>query len=195
MIGLQRQSAFEQRGSPGRLVLHSRDVAEVIGPAHLVRLERLRVAETTFGLIQELGGHEQPAHCPVRGGQRCRRGTGTADLLLQRGILLAQLCLDGRRGPGDIRQFDGLNCAVFLGRRLIRLVPASEYDHEREQDGRQNAVHAWIPLPSTTVMYRSIGTFVNRSVFGVGEGHVTSSQSSAVARPRPSTSRGSCDDR
>ena len=55
--------------------------------------------------------------------------------------------------------------------------------------------HSTFPLPSTIVTYRSMGRSVNRSTFPDGAGHFTSSQSTAVAVPRPSTSRGSCDDR
>ncbi len=154
VIGLQRQRAFEQRGRSGRIVRHPRDVAEVVGPAHLVRLEQLRVAEATSGLIQELGGHEQPAHLAVRGGQRRRWSSGLANLLLQRRVLIAQLRLDGRRGLRDVRQLDRSDRGVFfrLRGRLLRCAATPEHEDEREQGGRQYARHAWIPLPSTMVM-------------------------------------------
>ena len=49
--------------------------------------------------------------------------------------------------------------------------------------------------PSTTVMYRSTGRLVNRCVLPPGIGHWISIQSTCLLRPRPSTMRGSCEER
>src|SRR5512146_2466372 len=49
--------------------------------------------------------------------------------------------------------------------------------------------------PSTMVMYRSTGTFVKRSTFPLGRGHLISSQSTLGWLPNPSTTRGSCEER
>ena len=59
----------------------------------------------------------------------------------------------------------------------------------------QDAFALATPSPSMMVMYLSIGRPVNRSVVPLGSGHFTSSQSILVRAPRPSTRRGSCDDK
>src|SRR5262249_25825600 len=50
------------------------------------------------------------------------------------------------------------------------------------------------PVPSTILMYRSMGTSVKRSV-PPGFGHFTSNQSNLVCVPTPRTKRGSWDDK
>ena len=107
MVGLKGQRALEQRRGPGRIVLHPLDLREVVGPPHLVRLEGGSFVETPAGGVEELGGHEEPAHFTVRGGACRRRCFRLPDLLLERCELLTQLDLHGRGRPGYIRELDG----------------------------------------------------------------------------------------
>src|SRR5580765_1642662 len=67
---------------------------------------------------------------------------------------------------------------------------SAEDDSCQAQSRKSSYFH--LSSPSMIVMYRSVGMSVNRSVFPLGCGHFTSSQSTLVLCPTPNTMRGSC---
>jgi hypothetical protein len=69
-------------------------VAEVVGPPHVARHERLRVREARFRGVEIFRGDEHPAHLAVRVGQVVGGRAGVADFQRQRRISIAQLRLD-----------------------------------------------------------------------------------------------------
>ena len=88
--------------------------------------------------------------------------------------------------PG-LSKSPGLEVVPRLTRQY--LYRRSSLRESREQEQRRQ--HHWMPLPSTTVTYLSMGRPVKRSTRVLGFGQRTSSQSSFSALPMPSTSRGS----
>ena len=89
-------------------------------------------------------------------------------------------------------------CRRFMSRRCTATSPIIAFalrgqgNHFRNSPtSRFTLDYFHLPVPSTIVTYRSIGRSVNRSTAPPGCGQRTSSQSSLVRGPRPSTMRGS----
>src|ERR1700730_5674986 len=88
-----------------------------------------------------------------------------------------------------------VGCKCLKNQRLARNSGWSCWESVSKPSPKGVQDYRHFPVPSTIVMYRSMGRSVSRSVIALGCGHFISSQSILDRLPMPSTRRGSCEER
>ena len=126
--GLELARHDEQRQRLLRLATRAIQVRQIVRPAEVGGVQRVRPHEIGFGTIGQLRGHQQLAHLAVGVAQlggvrarRCRRGQGR--------VAIAHLGLDGWGQPRDIGQ--GRGGRTVAARRGARAERPRQQTHRR----------------------------------------------------------------
>ncbi len=183
IVGLELQRALEGGLGLVRFTAALVEIRQVVRPADVGGVELLRVQVARLGDVEVLRRLKHHAVLSVRTGEiRGRRRC--VHRLLERRVALAHLRLHAGIDARDVRQRDWQQVAA---RRRAR-------DGRGEgADARSRREHPHFePAPSTSVVYRSIGTLANDSTRPLGQ--VTFTRGDEAEGPRPVSTRGSFDE-
>ena len=198
VIGVELPGMLEARRRLRQRAVVAVEVAEIVGPAPVARIEGERVPVVRLGRPEVARRHQQVRHLAVRAAELASGGAGIVDALPQRGVGGAHLGLDARLHGGEVQRRHRLQPQT---RRRIepgagggpvsgRAAGAGEdEERHRRRPNPAGRPHRVSPVPSVSVVQRSTATSLQLSC--APPGHCTWTAAAAADSPSPRRTRGS----